>query len=217
MRPSGWRTGPPRCWPAGVASPPTGSRGPRAWPLGCGRRTSRCCAASARSSCRCGTRWRPAASRSRWWAWAGCSRCPRCRTWCAHCGCCTTRAPPTRWPGCSPGRACGSGRATWSRSAAARALATGEGDGRAVTRAAAVEQDAQDALAEAVTDLTAESGSLVEALDDLGEPAAYSRAGYTRMHALAGELRRLRAHIGRPLADLTAEAERVLGLDIEVA
>ena len=41
--------------------------------------------------------------------------------------------------------------------------------------------------------------------------------GYARMHALAGELRRLRAHIGRPLADLTAEAERVLGLDIEVA
>ena len=99
----------------------------------------------------------------------------------------------------------------------ARALASGEGDGRAVTRAAAVEQDAQDALAEAVTDLTAETGSLVEAPDDLGEPAAYSRAGYTRMHALAGELRRLRAHIGRPLADLTAEAERVLGLDIEVA
>jgi len=99
----------------------------------------------------------------------------------------------------------------------ARALASGEGDGRAVTRAAAVEQDAQDALAEAVTDLTAETGSLVEALDDLGEPAAYSRPGYARMHALAGELRRLRAHIGRPLADLTAEAERVLGLDIEVA
>ena len=99
----------------------------------------------------------------------------------------------------------------------ARALASGEGDGRAVTRAAAVEHDAQDALAEAITDLTAESGSLVEALDDLGEPAAYSPTGYTRMHALAGELRRLRAHIGRPLADLTAEAERVLGLDIEVA
>ena len=37
------------------------------------------------------------------------------------------------------------------------------------------------------------------------------------MHALAAELRRLRAHVGRPLADLTAEAERVLGLDIEVA
>ena len=37
------------------------------------------------------------------------------------------------------------------------------------------------------------------------------------MHALAGELRRLRGHVGRPLADLAAEAERVLGLDIEVA
>jgi DNA helicase-2/ATP-dependent DNA helicase PcrA len=99
----------------------------------------------------------------------------------------------------------------------ARALASGEGDGRAVTRAAAVEADAQDALAEAITDLTAETGSLVEALDDLGEPSAYSATGYRRMHALAGELRRLRAHVGRPLADLTAEAERVLALDIEVA
>jgi DNA helicase-2/ATP-dependent DNA helicase PcrA len=80
-----------------------------------------------------------------------------------------------------------------------------------------VEHDAQDALAEAITDLTAETGSLVEALDDLGEPAAYSAEGYRRMHALAGELRWLRAHVGRPLADLAAEAERVLGLDIEVA
>jgi DNA helicase-2/ATP-dependent DNA helicase PcrA len=76
---------------------------------------------------------------------------------------------------------------------------------------------AADALAEAITDLTSESGSLVEALDDLGPAAAYSAEGYARMRALAGELRRLRAHIGRPLADLAAEAERVLGLDIEVA
>jgi DNA helicase-2/ATP-dependent DNA helicase PcrA len=77
--------------------------------------------------------------------------------------------------------------------------------------------DQADPLAEAITDLTAETGSLVEALDDLGDPAAYSAVGYARMHALAGELRRLRAHVGRPLADLAAEAERVLGLDIEVA
>jgi DNA helicase-2/ATP-dependent DNA helicase PcrA len=104
----------------------------------------------------------------------------------------------------------------------ARALARGEGD-RPATPAGPPghpghgDQDAADALAEAITDLTAETGSLVEALDDLGEPGAYSRVGYARMHALAGELRRLRAHIGRPLADLTAEAERVLGLDIEVA
>jgi DNA helicase-2/ATP-dependent DNA helicase PcrA len=104
----------------------------------------------------------------------------------------------------------------------ARALARGEGDRQGtITQAPGhpdhLDQDAADALAEAITDLTAETGSLVEALDDLGEPGAYSRVGYARMHALAGELRRLRAHIGRPLADLTAEAERVLGLDIEVA
>ena len=104
----------------------------------------------------------------------------------------------------------------------ARALARGEGDRPAAPAGPPghpghEDQDAADALAEAITDLTAETGSLVEALDDLGEPGAYSRVGYARMHALAGELRRLRAHIGRPLADLTAEAERVLGLDIEVA
>ena len=104
----------------------------------------------------------------------------------------------------------------------ARALVRGEGDGRPPRghQDGADGQDpadAADALAEAVTDLTAESGSLVEALDDLGDPVAYSAAGYARMHALAGELRRLRAHVGRPLADLAAEAERVLGLDIEVA
>jgi DNA helicase II / ATP-dependent DNA helicase PcrA len=103
----------------------------------------------------------------------------------------------------------------------ARALARGEGDGRPAAaqpiRDAEDEHDPADALAEAVTDLTAETGSLVEALDDLGDSRAYSAVGYARMHALAAELRRLRAHVGRPLADLAAEAERVLGLDIEVA
>jgi len=96
----------------------------------------------------------------------------------------------------------------------ARTLLRGEGDGRA---GPADLREPVDALAEAVTDLTAETGSLVEALDDLGDPGAYSPVGYARMHALSSELRRLRAHVGRPLADLAAEAERVLGLDIEVA
>jgi ATP-dependent DNA helicase UvrD/PcrA len=91
----------------------------------------------------------------------------------------------------------------------ARELVRGETPGAA--------DSAADALAEAITDLTAQTGSLVEALDDLGDASAYSATGYLRMHALAGELRRLRAHVGRPLADLAAEAERVLGLDIEVA
>ncbi|HEX6449521.1 MAG TPA: ATP-dependent DNA helicase [Trebonia sp.] len=74
-----------------------------------------------------------------------------------------------------------------------------------------------DALAEAVTDLTADTGSLVEALDDLGDPDGYSSAGFRRLKALAEETRRLRAHISRPLADLVAEVERALSLDIEVA
>jgi DNA helicase-2/ATP-dependent DNA helicase PcrA len=100
----------------------------------------------------------------------------------------------------------------------ARTLTHGDGDGgRSRGRGRGDTDDGGDALADAITDLTAEAGSLVEALDDLGDPAEYSPAGYGRMHALAGELRRLRAHVGRPLADLTAEAERVLGLDIEVA
>ncbi|HEY5017538.1 MAG TPA: ATP-dependent helicase, partial [Streptosporangiaceae bacterium] len=74
-----------------------------------------------------------------------------------------------------------------------------------------------DALTEALTDLTAETGSLVEALDDLGDPAGYSQAGYARLSALAGEARYLRGHVSRPLADLIAEVERALSLDIEVA
>jgi DNA helicase-2/ATP-dependent DNA helicase PcrA len=74
-----------------------------------------------------------------------------------------------------------------------------------------------DPLAQAVTDLTAEQGSLVEALDDLGPAAAYSATGFARFGALAAELRMLRAHTNRPLPDLVGEVERVLGLDVEVA
>ena len=72
-------------------------------------------------------------------------------------------------------------------------------------------------MSEALSDLTRDQGSLVEALDDLGPAAAYSFAGYGRMAALAAELRGLRAHAGRPLAELVTEVERTLGLDIEVA
>jgi DNA helicase II / ATP-dependent DNA helicase PcrA len=69
----------------------------------------------------------------------------------------------------------------------------------------------------AVSDLTRDTGSLVEALDDLGSPAAFSFAGYARMTALATELRALRGHVARPLAELVTEVERTLELDIEVA
>jgi DNA helicase-2/ATP-dependent DNA helicase PcrA len=74
-----------------------------------------------------------------------------------------------------------------------------------------------DPLAKAITDLTADPGSLVEALDDLGDPAGYSPAGHSRLAALAAELRELRSRVARPLPDLVGEVERALGLDIEVA
>jgi DNA helicase-2/ATP-dependent DNA helicase PcrA len=74
-----------------------------------------------------------------------------------------------------------------------------------------------DLMAGAVGDLTKDPGSLVEALDDLASPAAYSFAGYARLTALAAELRTLRGHVARPLAELVTEVERTLGLDIEVA
>jgi DNA helicase II / ATP-dependent DNA helicase PcrA len=72
-------------------------------------------------------------------------------------------------------------------------------------------------VAGAVSDLTRDPGSLIEAVEDLGSPAAYSFAGYARLVALAAELRMLRGHVARPLAELVNEVERTLGLDIEVA
>jgi ATP-dependent DNA helicase UvrD/PcrA len=74
-----------------------------------------------------------------------------------------------------------------------------------------------DPVSEAIADMTAESASLVEALDDLGDPSRYSKAGYARLSSLAAELRALRGQVGQPLPDLVLEVERVLGLDIEVA
>lgn len=77
--------------------------------------------------------------------------------------------------------------------------------------------ESADPLSEAVADFTRETGSLVEALDDLGQPEAYSEPGYQRMTELAAELRLLRRQTGRPLAELVIETERALNLDVEVA
>ena len=74
-----------------------------------------------------------------------------------------------------------------------------------------------DFLTRAVADFTAETGSLIEALDDLGGPDACSAQGHARLSALAVELRGLRRHVGRPLQELVIEVERVLGLDVEIA
>jgi DNA helicase-2/ATP-dependent DNA helicase PcrA len=100
----------------------------------------------------------------------------------------------------------------------ARDLARGEADDPGEASTAAGPQ-ALDPLTEAVTDLTTagSAASLVEALDDLGDPAEYSVTGYARLSALAAETRRLREHVTRPLADLIAEVECALSLDIEVA
>jgi DNA helicase II / ATP-dependent DNA helicase PcrA len=102
----------------------------------------------------------------------------------------------------------------------ARSLARQAGDGsrdHAPASNAGAETEPRDLIAGAITDLTKDTGSLVEALDDLGAPAAYSFAGYARMTALAAEVRILRGHVARPLAELVMEVERMLGLDIEVA
>nr|WP_221308739.1 ATP-dependent DNA helicase [Nocardiopsis mwathae] len=78
--------------------------------------------------------------------------------------------------------------------------------------------DGQDELLRrTVLDVTAESGSLVDALDDLGPADRYSATGHRRLSALAEELRGLRRLATQPLPDLITEIERVLGLDIEVA
>ncbi|GAA1758428.1 UvrD-helicase domain-containing protein [Streptomonospora arabica] len=75
----------------------------------------------------------------------------------------------------------------------------------------------EDLLRRTVLDLTAESGSLVDALDDPGAPERYSETGYRRLAALGAEMRTLRRAAAQPLPDLIGEVERTLGLDIEVA
>jgi len=92
-----------------------------------------------------------------------------------------------------------------------------DGTGQASTSEAGRPVRADDHLTRAVADFTAEAGSLVEALDDLGNQAGYSAEGYPRLQALAAELRTLRRHAGRPLPELVTEVERALGLDVEVA
>ena len=59
--------------------------------------------------------------------------------------------------------------------------------------------------------------SLAEALDDLGQPGQYSAEGYRRLAALSAELRRLRRRAASPPAELVAEVERTIGIDVEVA
>ncbi|HEX2774458.1 MAG TPA: UvrD-helicase domain-containing protein, partial [Micromonosporaceae bacterium] len=69
---------------------------------------------------------------------------------------------------------------------------------------------------EIVTDRLDEA-TLVEALADLGPAQAYSAEGYARLRAYGLELALLRRRLDQPLADLIADVERTIGLDVEVA
>jgi DNA helicase-2/ATP-dependent DNA helicase PcrA len=92
---------------------------------------------------------------------------------------------------------------------------------RELTREARESRRERDPLAQVVSDLAEERGSLVDALDELPDREqwlpSFSPLARTRMLALAHELRQLRAHTAQPLPDLITEVERRLGLDIEVA
>jgi len=66
-------------------------------------------------------------------------------------------------------------------------------------------------------DTPSERGSIVEALDDLGGPDAYSAAGYRRLRRLGAELGHLRTRLSESLPDLVDEVARTLGLETELA
>jgi DNA helicase-2/ATP-dependent DNA helicase PcrA len=61
----------------------------------------------------------------------------------------------------------------------------------------------------------ADQTGLADALDDPGDPTAYSVAGYRRIAELGDELAVLRRRLEAPLPELVAEVERTLMLDIE--
>jgi DNA helicase-2/ATP-dependent DNA helicase PcrA len=58
--------------------------------------------------------------------------------------------------------------------------------------------------------------SIVDALDDLGHPDAYSAEGAARLRRLAAELRELRRWTTQPLPDLVAAVARAIGVEVEI-
>ncbi len=71
--------------------------------------------------------------------------------------------------------------------------------------------------ASATAEPPAERGSIVEALDDLGDRESYSPDGYRRLRRLGQELVHLRARLSESLPDLVDEVARTLGLETELA
>ncbi|MEV3920024.1 ATP-dependent helicase [Actinomadura coerulea] len=112
----------------------------------------------------------------------------------------------------------GSGLAPGAESREEADAASGAPPGSDIAPGEGAEGDAgDDPLRQLVSELNQETGSLVDALDDLGPPDAFSPEGYGRLRRLRDELRVLRGQVGLPLPDLVNEVERALGLDIEVA
>ncbi len=68
-----------------------------------------------------------------------------------------------------------------------------------------------------VLEAPVERGSIVEALDDLGDPSEYSPDGHRRLRRLGAELAQLRNRLGESLPDLVDEVARTLGLETELA
>ncbi|WP_020496266.1 ATP-dependent helicase [Sciscionella marina] len=61
----------------------------------------------------------------------------------------------------------------------------------------------------------AEQAGLVDAIDDPGPPERYTELGYARIRALGRELGMVRSRMDQPLAELVADVERTMRLDIE--
>lgn len=79
----------------------------------------------------------------------------------------------------------------------------------------AVADDPLAVLADALPGEHAEQAGLADALDDPGDPTAYSAEGYRRIRRLGAELSALRRRLVQPLPELVADVERTLLLDIE--
>ena len=96
-------------------------------------------------------------------------------------------------------------------------------DGRAGDERAGDERADDDRRGSDLAVDSADTATLVEALDELPRPGWVARDGarlsgeaLRRLHGLAEVVRRLRRLTALPLVDLVAEAEVALGLDIEV-
>ncbi|MBA0127951.1 ATP-dependent helicase [Haloechinothrix sp. YIM 98757] len=63
----------------------------------------------------------------------------------------------------------------------------------------------------------AESAGLIDAVDDPGGAERYSQEGYRRIRTLGADLAALRGRLDQPLAELVADVERTMRLDVEAS